>query len=86
MQINLNYNAESLEVNLLQAYLLMSSESYDTMNAVTQTLISAGLNLRQDIKRGGARIKFRRFIKDAGSQITPNCTRICRENRLFSLF
>lgn len=86
LQINLNYNAESLEVNLLQAYLLMSSESYDTMNAVTQTLISAGLNLRQDIKRGGARIKFRRFIKDAGSQITPNCTRICRENRLFSLF
>jgi len=84
--INLTYNNENLAVNLLQAYLLMCNESYDTMSSVAQTLIGAGLNLRQDIKKGGTRIKFRRFIKDAGDQISPNCTRICRENRLFSLF
>ena len=86
MRINLNYNADGLEVNLLQAYLLICNEPYETMNAVTQILKSLGLNLKQDIRRNAARVKFKKFVKDESSQITPTCMRICNENKLFSLF
>ena len=86
MRINLIYNADNLEVNVLQAYLISCNESYETMNSVTCTLKNAGLNLRQDIKWNGNRIKFKKFIKNEGNQIAPICMRICSENKLFSLF
>ena len=86
VRINYVYNSENLEVNILQAYLISCNESYETMNSVTLVLKNSGLNLKQDIKRDGNKIKFRKFIKDEGDKIAPVCLRICSENKLFSLF
>ena len=86
LSISLSYFGQELDVNLLQAYLLVGKESHEVMNAVTDTLIQSGIRIREDIKVNGIRMKFRRFLKDPKSRISDTCLQICRENRVFTFF
>ncbi len=86
IRISINVGEVKNELSLLQAYLVTSEDSYEVMTSVVADLMSVGLNVKDDILENGARVKFKKFVKAVESQLSPQCLRICRDNKLFSFF
>ena len=86
LRIRITMGGSSLETNILQAYLLLSREPYEIMNSVAHDLISAGVNLKEDVLENNSRVRFRKFVKNAEQNITQQAMAVFTENRVFSLF
>ena len=86
LRIRITMGGSKLEMNILQAYLLLSREPYEIMNSVAHDLIGAGVSLKEDILENGSRVKFKKIVKNGEQMISPQAMTIFTENRLFSFF
>ena len=72
--------------NLLQAYVLMAEDSCELAEAVVQDLLTAGVKLNAVIAVNGKPVKFKKYAGDEKESLSPLTTKLCKDNRIFSLF
>ena len=71
--------------NLAQAYLLITQDAAETASALLQSM-AAQTKLTSDIRVDGNVVRFKKYLKENRSALSPLTVRLCEEHRLFSLF
>ena len=76
----------SLTCNVLQAYILNAKDSYDVVKAIVNEMLASKIKLNSEITVGNSMIKFKKYVADNKTSLSPLTLQICEENRMFSLF
>ncbi len=84
--IKFNHLNNVINGNVLQAYVLNTNDHYDVAKAIVAEMLSFRVKLNSDINVGGNTTKFKKYVADNKSQLSPLALQICEENRMFSLF
>ena len=71
--------------NLAQAYLLTTTEPYETAGALLQAMAAPG-RLTADIQVNGSVVRMKKYVKENRSSFSPLTEQLCNDHRLFSLF
>ena len=82
----ISYLGANISCNLFQAYILLTPDAGDTMEAVTSAMKKAGARLNADMIVNGQSIKFKRYILDKKQQLTSETIQLCEDNKVFSVF
>lgn len=86
MKIAVRHNKNELTCNLLQAYMLITEDSYDNADTVVHDLLAADVKLNTVITVNGKPTKFKKYAADEKEGLSPLAQKLCKENRVFSLF
>lgn len=86
LQTTVVHNGNNVACNLLQAYVLVSSDHCDAARAIVKDFISAKVKLNTEIAVNGAFVKFKRYVGDTKASLSPLTLQLCEENKMFSLF
>lgn len=84
--ISLSHLGNSLTCNVLQAYILNAKDSYDVVKAIVNEMLASKIKLNSEITVGNSMIKFKKYVADNKTSLSPLTLQICEENRMFSLF
>ena len=76
----------SINGNVLQAYVLCTSDSYDVVQAIVAEMIGNKIKLNTEIAVNGGITKFKKYVADNKASLSPLALQICEENRMFSFF
>lgn len=83
---SISHNGNKISCNPFQAYVLNTSDSFDVAEAIVSQFNAMGIKLNTDIISNGSSIKFKRYVGDNKSALSPLALQLCEENRMFSLF
>lgn len=72
--------------NVLQAYVLLSNDNYDITNQIASEMIAAKIKLNSEINKNGDSTKFKKYVGENKSSLSPLALQLCEENKMFSLF
>lgn len=72
--------------NLLQAYVLITCDSYDAARVIVEELQEAKMKLGAEVLVNGSAVRFRKYVGERKASLSPLTLRLCEENRMFSLF
>lgn len=86
LKIAVRHNKNEITCNLLQAYVLIAEDSYDIADAVVRQLLEADVKLNTGIMVNKKTIKFKKYAVDEKAELSPLTTKLCKGNRIFSLF
>lgn len=83
--VNILHRGNKINCNLLQGYVLVSDENYDIVKAVVNTLIELKLKFNTEIIVNGVAVKFKKYVSDNKTELSPRTFQMCEENKMFSL-
>lgn len=86
LHVGFSHLGNSMNGNVLQAYVLCTNDSYDVVKAIVSELIGYKVKLNAEMTVNGNMLKFKKYIADNKISLSPLSLQICEENRLFSLF
>ena len=72
--------------NVLQAYVLGTNDSYDVVKAIVNEMLALKIKLNSEISVSGSMTKFKKYVANNKTELSPLTLQICEENRMFSLF
>ncbi|MDO4623175.1 MAG: hypothetical protein Q4B22_09500 [Eubacteriales bacterium] len=72
--------------NLLQAYVLLASDSVGAIETIIGAMKDKGSRLNPVIQVNGTAVKFKKFIVDNRSRLSPLTNTICEAEGVFKLF
>ena len=84
--VGFSHAGNSMNGNVLQAYVLCTSDSYDMTRGIVADLIRYKVKLNTDMTVNGNMTKFKKYVADNKTLLSPLALQICEENRMFSLF
>ncbi len=84
--LSIKHNGNSISCNAFQAYLLNTTDSYDVASAIVNQFNSARVKASTDITVNGNRQKFKKYVADNKTQLSPLSLQLCEDNKVFSLF
>lgn len=84
--IGFSHAGNSINGNVLQAYVLCAGDSYDVVKAIVADLIGHKVKLNTEMAVNGNMTKFKKYVGDNKVSLSPLTLQICEENRMFSLF
>lgn len=76
----------SITGNVLQAYVLCTNDSYDVAKVIASELMAKKIKLNTELSVCGSMTKFKKYVTDNKTSLSPLTLQICEENRVFSLF
>ena len=82
----LRYPNEEVDCSLFQAYVLAAEDSAALAGELTAAMKQAGARLSQPVMVNGQRMKFKKYVSDRKSMLSPMTLALCEENNVFSLF
>ena len=80
------YLNEEVDCSLFQAYVLAAEDSAALAGELTAAMKQAGARLSQPVMVNGQRMKFKKYVSDRKSMLSPMTLALCEENNVFSLF
>ena len=86
LQTTVEHNGDSVTCNLLQAYVLISADCYETAKAIVSDFSSARIKMNTEISVNGTMTKFKKYVGKEKSELSPLTLQLCEESRMFSLF
>ena len=84
--VNIRHNGNSIVCNLFQAYLLNTSDNYDIASAIVNHFNQLRVKLNGVIVVNGNQYKFKKYLGDNKSALSPLTLQLSEENKMFSLF
>lgn len=84
--VSFYHAGNSLTGNVLQAYVLSTNDSYDVVKAIVSEMLASKVKFNLEITVGGSMTKFKKYVADNKTALSPLALQICEENRMFSLF
>ncbi len=84
--VGFSHLENSMNGNVLQAYVLCTNDSYDVVKVIVSELIGYKVKLNAEMTVNGNMMKFKKYIADNKISLSPLSLQICEENRMFSLF
>lgn len=85
-QTTVKHGGDSVVCNLLQAYVLTTGDSYDVAKAIVGDLLGAKIKLNTEIVVNGNTVKFKKYVGERKTALSPLTLQLCEENKMFSLF
>ena len=77
--------AHHISCNLMQAYLLTTTDSYETASALLQNM-SSSAKLTADMQVDGSMVRIKKYVKENRAALTPLTEQLCDDKHLFSMF
>lgn len=84
--VGFSHIGNSMSGNILQAYVLCANDSYEVVKAIVSDLIGYKVKLNTEMTVNGGMMKFKKYVADNKTSLSPLSVQICEENRMFSLF
>lgn len=84
--VGFSHIGNSVNANILQAYVLGTNDSYDVAKAIITKMLYHKIKLNTEITVNGSIIKFKKYVAGNKALLSPLTLQICEENRMFSLF
>ena len=72
--------------NLFQAFVLCGNEKQDVAVSVTNDFKERKIKLNTEIFVNDKAIKFKKYVAEHKSELSPESLQLCEENKMFSLF
>ena len=69
----------------MQAYLLTTTDSYETASALLQNM-SSSAKLTADMQVDGSMVRIKKYVKENRAALTPLTEQLCDDKHLFSMF
>ena len=84
--ISIRHNDNSIECNVFQAYLLNATDTYETAAGIVSRFNYEKIKANGNITVNGSSLKFKKYLTDNKSLLSPLSLQLCEENKMFSLF
>lgn len=84
--VSISHNGNKITCNPFQAYVLNTSDSFDVAEAIVGQFNAMRIKLNTDIISDGLTIKFKKYVGNSKSVLSPLALQLCEENKMFSLF
>jgi hypothetical protein len=75
-----------IQCNLFQGYVLAADDSAVMAEAITGAMKNANAKLNPAIRVNGESVKFKKYINDNKSDLSPITLQLCEANNVFSIF
>jgi hypothetical protein len=75
-----------IQCNLFQGYVLAADDSAVMVEAITGAMKNANAKLNPAIRVNGESVKFKKYINDNKSDLSPITLQLCEANNVFSIF
>ncbi len=85
-KVAVTHCGNNISCNILQAYVLNTTESYEVSQGIVQQMSAARLKLNTEITVNGGSVKFKKYVSEHKKELSPLSLRLCEENKMFSLF
>lgn len=76
----------AVQCNLFQAYVLITEDSAAAVEAIVNAMKNAGAKLNPTMLVNGQQVKFKKFVTEHKSQLSPTALQLCEQNKVFSMF
>ncbi len=84
--VGFSHAGNSMNGNVLQAYVLSANDSYDVVKAIVSEMMEYKVKLNAGVVVNGSMTKFKKYAADNKAFLSPLTLQICEENRIFSFF
>lgn len=85
-KVSVSHCGNQISCNILQAFVLNTTESYEVSHGMIQQMSAARVKLNTEISVNGGPAKFKKYVGEHKNELSPLALRLCEENKMFSLF
>lgn len=78
---------KSIDCNLLQAYVLLSTDSFEVSNEIVKQILSCKVKINSEMRidSDGTNVKLKKYVLTYKEQLSPITDKLCKTHKVYSV-